>query len=257
MLTKTQQYRLDIIKAGFKNQLAAIQPSILAESSTRRKIVENLHDALETEFDHYLSITTKFIELQNNFNQRNISAKEEIWRKTKFSLTQRLDVLKNEKFKEKPQEVFVADAKGRIELQKVRSFRERELQAKIDQIIREIEGTKKELQLLRRESDIFQNEIASFKHQSTNFKNKCNVIIDRARPAFEHYGNLQAAFNCVISLVSAVTSVFRSLRIKTSAEEILDKITYNINVAVRKAKHIDLSEFEFQGVINIPTFRQL
>ena len=87
------------------------------------------------------------------------------------------------------------------------------------------------------------------------FKTNCLTIIGKARPSFEHHGNWRDTFNYLVSLVSAISCVFRSLHIKTTAEEILDTIEHNIDVAIKKAQQIDYYEAEYFGLITTPSFR--
>ena len=253
-LTNSQEERLKIIQKGLNNQLKVIQIDKLALPAEQNKKVENLHDGLETEFNNYLDAVTQYLRARNKFKETDIVGKIEGWTKTKFSLNQNLRALHTAKSEEKGQEVFVPDAGGEIRTHLTESSKQKELQLQIDQVRKQIERTEFEIKKLTEESHLFEKDEETIKTKTIAFKTNCLAIIGKVRPIFEHHSNWRDIFNYLVSLVSAISHVFQSLHVKTTAEEILDTMEYNIEVAIKKAGQIDLHEAEHFGLIENPSF---
>ncbi|HIF0223594.1 TPA: hypothetical protein ACXYKD_000493 [Legionella anisa] len=253
-LTNCQEERLKIIKNGLNKQLKAIQIDKLALPAEQSKDVEFLHDELETQFNNYLDAVAQYLKAKNTFKETDVIGKIDAWTKTKLSLNQNLQILLKAKSREKGQEVFVSDTQGKIQVTLVESSKQKELQAQADQVRKQIERAESEIKQWTEKSRIFEKENEMIKTKAAVFKTNCLPIIGNACKIFDHHGDWRDFFNYLVSLVSAISDVFQSLHIKTTAEKILDTIEYNIDVAIKKAEHIDLHEAEYFGLIENPSF---
>ncbi|HHT0593008.1 TPA: hypothetical protein ACTXXA_000100 [Legionella anisa] len=158
------------------------------------------------------------------------------------------------KSRDKGQEVFVSDTQGKIQVTLVESSKQKELQAQADQVRKQIKRAESEIKQWTEESRIFEKENKMIKTKAEAFKTTCLTIIGNSCKVFDHHGDWRDFFNYLVSLVSAISDVFQFLHIKTTAEKILDTIEYNIDVAIKKAEHIDLYEAENFGLIENPSF---
>jgi hypothetical protein len=253
-LTNSQEIRLNVIKNGLRKQLEAIQIDKLDLPAEQSKQVENLHDGLETQFNNYLEAVTQYLKVKNTFKETDVIGKIDAWTKTKLSLSQNLQVLHEAKSREKGQKAFVSDAQGKIQVTIVESSKQKELQAQADQVRKQIEYAESEINQWTEKSRIFKEEDEMIKNKATAFKTNCLIIIGNDRSSFEHHGNWRDFFNYLVLLVSAISDVFQSLHIKTTAEKILDTMESNIDVAIKKAEHIDLYKAESFGLIENPSF---
>lgn len=251
------QERLNIIKTGLNKQLKAIQIDKLALPPELITEVENLHDGLEIQFNNYLDDVTAYLKARNKFKKTNVIRKIDDWTKTTFSLNQNLQALYKAKSREKGEEVFVPDYQGKIQVHLVESSKQKDLQAQADKVRIQIERAKFEINQWTEKLQFFKKEEGIIKAKTIIFKTNCLTVIGGARPIFEHHGNWRDIFNYLVSLVSAISHVFQCLHIKTTAEEILDTMEYNIDVAINKAEIIDLPEAEYFGLIKNPSFRAL
>lgn len=254
---KIQQDRISTIEKGLKNQLDAIQIDKLALSEKHRKAVTELREILEERFNVYINDVTQFIKLENDFIESNVIQRKNECYQAKLSLKDNLQALLAAKSNEKGDTVFIPNPSGFVELHMAESSTQKELQAKADQVSKQIESVDLNLKNWTERVGQFNKERQKIKTKAKDFKTNCITIIDVVRVSFEHQGNWQAIFNYLVSLISAISSVFQSLHIKSTAEKILDTIEFNIDVAINKADHIDLYEGENFGFITNESFKPL
>jgi hypothetical protein len=254
---KIQEDRISIISKTLENQLKVIQVNKLALSEKYRKTVTELHDLLKERFEVYIKDVTQFIKLQNDFKDTNVIQKKDECYKEKLSLKDTLQALLEAKSKEQGEVVFIPNPSGFIEFHMAESQNQKKLQAKADQVSKQLESVEQDLKRWTKRAEQFDKECEKIKTQTKDFQTNCKTVIDVVSVSFEHQGNWQAIFNYLVSLISAISSVFQSLHIKSTAEKVLDSIKFNIDVAIEKAEHINLYEAEYFGLITNQPFKPL
>lgn len=252
---RNQKIRLDIIKNGLNEQIRYINIDKLALSENQRERVTSLHDGLETLFANYLNAVQEYLEAKNKFKGLPSDQSIKFWEQDMLALEKEKQALLLAKSKEEGEPIFIPNSQGaQSQIQFTESSKQKQLQVGIDKIDQKIRESSSRIQQLTKKLHSYQVAEETIKTQTEIFQKQCAALIDGSRHEFSQHGNCLDFFNYLVSLASAISNLFRSLHINTTAEKILDTIEYNIEVAMKKCEQIDLYDAEYYGVIKNHSF---